>query len=117
MKEVEGFEDFVRACNSLAKDLEGPELTRAVKQGARLVQRAIRSAAPVDRGELRDGLVLVKEKARSKGKVVYQVTPTREKNPIFQKVIKKPVRSTASFLRVRRNSTHRERTCRTNDRL
>lgn len=95
MKEVEGFEDFVRACNSLAKDLEGPELTRAVKQGARLVQRAIRSAAPVDSGDLRDGLVLVKEKTQSKGKVVYQVTPTREKNPIFQKVIKKPVRSTA----------------------
>jgi hypothetical protein len=93
MKEMEGFEDFIRACNGLAQNLQGPQLTRAVKQGAKIVQQAIKAAAPEDTGELRDGLILVKEKTRTKGKVVYQITPAREKNPIFQKTIKNPVRS------------------------
>lgn len=96
MKEVEGFEEFVRACSGIAQNLEGPQLTRAVKKGAQIVQKAIRAAAPKDTGELSDGLILVKEKSRVKGKAVYQVTPAREKNPIFQKPIKNPVRSKAT---------------------
>lgn len=96
MKEVEGFEDFVRACNGIAHNLEGPQLTRAVKKGAQIVQKAIRAAAPKDTGELSHGLILVKEKSRTKGKSVYQVTPAREKNHIFQKPIKNPVRSKAA---------------------
>ena len=95
MKEVEGFEEFVRVCNSLVKDLEGPDIARAVKKGGKLVQKAIRAAAPADTGALRDGLILVKERTRVKGKAVYQVTPSREKNAVFQKPIQKPVRSTA----------------------
>ena len=93
MKEMEGFEEFVRTCSGLAQNLQGPQLTRAVKQGAKLVQQAIKAAAPADTCELRDGLILVKEKTRARGKVVYQITPAREKNPIFQKPIKNPVRS------------------------
>ena len=93
MKEVQGFEEFVRACGNLAKELDGPSMTRAVKRGAKIVQKAIQAAAPKDTGELQSGLILVKEKSRVKGKVVYQVTPAREKNAIFQKPIKNPVRS------------------------
>ena len=93
MKEVEGFEDFVRACSSLASNLQGSELAHAVKKGAKVVQKAIQTQAPVDTGELREGLILVKEKTRTRGKAVYQITPAREKNAIFQKPIQNPVRS------------------------
>ena len=97
MKEMEGFEDFVRACSSLASNLQGPDLARAVKKGAKVVQKAIQTQAPADTGKLREGLILVKEKTRTRGKAVYQVTPAREKNAIFQKPIKKPVRSKTPY--------------------
>ena len=97
MKEMEGFEDFVRACSSLASNLQGPELTKAVKKGAQAVQKAIQAQAPAETGELRKGLILVKERSHIRGKVVYQVTPAREKNPIFQKPIKKPIRSKTPY--------------------
>ncbi|MBE6959961.1 MAG: HK97 gp10 family phage protein [Ruminococcaceae bacterium] len=93
MKEVVGFEEFIRACNGIAQNLQGPQLTRAVKKGAQIVQKAIRAAAPEDTGDLRAGLILVKEKSRVKSKAVFQVTPAREKNHIFQKPIKNPIRS------------------------
>lgn len=97
MKEMEGFEDFVRACSSLASNLQGADLTRAVQKGAKVVQKAIQTQAPADTGELREGLILVKEKTRTRGKAVYQVTPAREKNAIFQKPIKNPVRSKSPY--------------------
>lgn len=97
MKEMEGFEDFVRACSCLASNLQGAELIRAVKKGAKVVQKAIQTQAPVDSGDLREGLILVKEKTRTRGKVVYQITPAREKNAIFQKPIQNPVRSKSPY--------------------
>ncbi|MBO5891226.1 MAG: HK97 gp10 family phage protein [Oscillospiraceae bacterium] len=97
MKEVEGFENFVRACSSLASNLQGSELVHAVKKGAKVVQKAIQTQAPVDTGELREGLILVKEKTRTRGKAVYQVTPARGKNAIFQKPIQNPVRSKSPY--------------------
>lgn len=93
MKDMEGFAEFIRACDGLAQNLQGPQLTKAVKQGAKIVQKAIQAQAPVEKGELRKGLILVKEKSRIQGKSVFQVIPTREKNAVFQKPIKKPIRS------------------------
>lgn len=95
MKEVEGFEDFIRACNGLAQNLQGPQLTRAVKKGTKIVMNAIRAAAPVDTGELKDGLIPIPESNRIKGKVVYQITPAASKNAVFQKPVKNPIRTTA----------------------
>ena len=97
MKEMEGFEDFVRACSKLVSNLQGTELTKAVRKGAQVVQKAIQAHAPEKTGELRRGLILVKEKSRIRGKVVYQVTPAREKNAIFQKPIQNPVRSKSPY--------------------
>ena len=93
MNELEGFEDFVLACSNLASNLQGHELTKAVKKGAQIVQKAIQAQAPEATGELRKGLILAKEKSHNRWKVVYQVVPSREKNAIFQKPIKKPIRS------------------------
>ena len=97
MKEMEGFEDFVRACSSLASNLQGADLTRAVKKGAKVVQKAIQAQTPVKTGELREGLIMDKEKSKTRGKVVFQITPTAEKNAIFQKPIKNPIRSKSPY--------------------
>ena len=97
MKEVEGFEEFVRACTNIAGRLEGPQLNRAVKKGAVIAQRAIRAQAPADTGALREGLILVKEKAKVRGKSVYQVVPDPGKNADFQKPIKNPIRSKSRY--------------------
>lgn len=97
MKEVEGFEEFVRACTGIAERLQGPQLSRAVKKGAVIAQRAIRTQAPADTGALREGLVLVKEKSKVQGKAVYQVVPDPAKNADFQKPIKNPVRSKSRY--------------------
>ena len=97
MKDMVGFEEFVRACSGIAKQLEGPELTRAVKKGAKIVQKAIRMQAPEDTGTLREGLIMVKEKTRVRGKAVYHVVPDPSMNAIFQKPIKNPVRSKTRY--------------------
>jgi len=97
MKEVEGFEEFVRTCGDLTKRLEGPALTRAVKKGAKIVQRAIQTQAPVDTGDLQASLILTKERSKSKGKAVYQVAPDPAMNAVFQKPIKNPVRSKSRY--------------------
>ena len=83
--------------SGLAVVWQGADLTRAVKKGAKVVQKAIQTQAPADTGELREGLILVKEKTRTRGKAVYQVTPAREKNAIFQKPIQNPVRSKSPY--------------------
>lgn len=95
MKEIVGFEEYVRVCNDIVKNLEGPELTRAVKKGGKIVQQAIKKEAPVDTSALRDGLILVKEKKKTEAKVVYQVTPDPKMNAVFQKPVKNPIRTTA----------------------
>ena len=97
MKDMEGFEEFVRVCSSLASNLQGADLTRAVKKGAKVVQKAIQTQAPADTGVLREGLIMVKEKTRIRGKAVYQITPAREKNAIFQKPIRNPIRSKSPY--------------------
>lgn len=93
MSDLIGFDSFIQCCDKIAMHLDGELLAQAVKKGAKIVQRAIVSAAPENTGELKSGLVLIKEKSRIRGKAVYQVVPTRRKNAIFQKPIINPIRS------------------------
>lgn len=93
MNDLIGFDNFIKCCDNVAMKLEGDQLAQAVKKGAKIVQRAIITAAPEDTGELPSGLVLIKERSRIRGKAVYQVVPARRKNAIFQKPIINPVRS------------------------
>lgn len=96
MKDLEGFEEFARSCAKSAQDLSQKSLNKAVKKGASMVQRSVRSAAPRKSGDLRSGLILHKERKRYEGKVVYDLMPDPKKNDIFQKPIKQPVRSKSS---------------------
>jgi len=94
MNELQDFESFIKCCDNLGDKLEGTALARAVKAGANIVLNAIRAQAPVDSGELKEGIIPSKERSKTKGKVVYQVTFDAKKNAIFQKPVRNPIRST-----------------------
>lgn len=93
MKELEGFEELAKDFARSASELPRKNLGRAVRKGAAVVQRSVRSAAPEKSGDLRRGLILHKERFRQEGKVVYDLMPDPKKNDVFQKPIKHPVRS------------------------
>lgn len=97
MKELEGFDSLITAFGNVAKDLPGKELTKAVKKGAPMVQKAIMTAAPKKTGTLRSGIILHRERKRQKGKVVYDIMMDPKKNALFQKPIANPVRSKSPY--------------------
>lgn len=97
MNDLEGFDELINGMEHLAKELPGTGLTKAVKKGAAILLNATKSAAPIRTGTLRSGLILHKERSRTPGKVVYDIYPDPQKNAIFQKTIKNPVRSKTPY--------------------
>lgn len=97
MKDLEGFEELTHALSNMDKVLSEKDLSKATRKGAEIVRKAIRSRAPVDFGDLRGGIILHKEKSRTKGKVGYDVYMDPKKNDIFQKPIMNPVRSKTPY--------------------
>lgn len=93
MSELEGFDELARSFLRSARELPRKNLSKAVRKGAAVVQRSVRSSAPEKSGDLRRGLILHKERSRQEEKVVYDLMPDPKKNAIFQKPIKHPVRS------------------------
>ena len=67
--------------------------TKAARAGGRIVQRASKRNAPVDDGNLKQGIVLKREKSRVRGKAVFQVTIDARMNAHFVKVSKDGNRS------------------------
>ncbi len=85
--EVEGLKELERTIRQLGK-LPQKCVTPAAKKGARIALKAARAKAPWETGELSNGIVLKGERARKKGKKVYQVTLDPAKNDIFVKTTK-----------------------------
>ena len=96
MKDLEGFDELAKSLGNLAA-LSEKDIAKATKRGAEKVRSAIRAQAPVDSGDLREGLILHKERSRRKGKVVYDIMLDPKKNDLFQKPIKKPIRSKSPY--------------------
>lgn len=96
MKDLEGFDELAKSFADSARELPRKNLSKAVKKGATMVQRSVRSAAPERSGDLRRGLILHKERSRQEGKVVYDLMPDPKMNDVFQKPIRQPVRSKSS---------------------
>lgn len=93
MSDLEGFEELARSFAKSAQELPKKNLSKAVRKGAAVVRRTVRSTAPKKSGDLLRGLILHKERSRQEGKVVYDLMPDPKKNAIFQKPIQHPVRS------------------------
>lgn len=82
--EIEGLKELERTIRKLGK-LPQKCVTPAARKGARIALRAARDRAPWETGELSNGIIIKGERARKKGKKVYQVTMDPAKNDIFVK--------------------------------
>lgn len=81
---IEGMKELQRSIERLGK-VPQKCVTPAAKKGLNIAFKSAKANAPEDIGELKRGMKLVGEKARVKGKKVYQVTFDKAKNNIFQK--------------------------------
>lgn len=82
--EVEGLKELEKTIRKLGK-LPQKCVTPAAKKGARIALKSARAKAPWETGELSNGIIIKGERARKKGKKVYQVTMDPAKNDIFVK--------------------------------
>jgi hypothetical protein len=60
-------------------------VTSSAKKGMNIPLKESKSTAPYETGNLKQGIILVGEKSRQKGKKVYRIVFDRSKNNIFQK--------------------------------
>lgn len=81
---IEGMKELEKSIKKLGK-VPQKCVTPAARKGMNIALKSARKNAPVDTGELRKGMKLAGEKARVKGKKVYQIVFDRAKNDIFQK--------------------------------
>jgi HK97 gp10 family phage protein len=81
----------IEGMDKLKKDLEKlgkvPQkyVTTSARKGMNPVLKNAKSSAPYDEGYLKQGMILKGEKARTKGKKVYQVIFDPSMNDVFQK--------------------------------
>jgi len=85
--EIVGMKELERAFRELGK-VPQSAATKSARAGAMIALRAAKARAPVDTGELRDGIILKGERTTTKGKKVYDVMMDPAKNDIFVKMTK-----------------------------
>lgn len=84
---IEGMEELEKTIRKLGK-LPQKCVTKAAKKGAQIALKAAKQKAPFFTGALEEGIILKGEKARRKGKKVYQVTMNPAMNDVFVKTTK-----------------------------
>jgi uncharacterized protein YabN with tetrapyrrole methylase and pyrophosphatase domain len=81
---IEGMKELEKAIKKLGQ-VPQKAVTPAARKAMNIAIKDARVKAPVDTGELKQGMKLIGEKAKSKGKKVYRIVFDRAKNDIFQK--------------------------------
>jgi hypothetical protein len=85
---IEGMDELEAYMRDMGR-LPQKVVTKAARKGAMIIRRVARKGGWIDQsGELRKGIVLKGEKAKIKGKKVYQVVMDSAKNDIFVKMTK-----------------------------
>lgn len=86
------FSDFSRLEKAIKRLGKLPQkcVTKASRKGAKHVLSEAKRLAPYRLGFLEEGIILVGERSKKKGKKVYQVVFDRRMNDVFQKKIKDP---------------------------
>lgn len=82
---IEGMKKLERAIKRLGK-LPQKCVTKAARSGATVALRAARANAPIDKGDLRGGIILKGERRTKLGKKVYDIMMDPAKNDIFVKM-------------------------------
>lgn len=91
------FDELTKTLKDMGDALSDRELGKIVKEASHPVMEAARAAAPRKSGDLARGIILHKEKSRTRGKVVYDVYMDPKMNGVFQKPIQNPIRSRAPY--------------------
>lgn len=81
---IEGMKELERSLKKLGK-VPAAVVTPAARAGAQIALRAAKRNAPVDSGELRDGIIMKAERRVKAGKRMYDVMMDPAKNDIFVK--------------------------------
>lgn len=87
--QIDGIDDVIKMFKRLGK-VPQRSVTKAAKAGAKIPYKTAKNTAPVDKGNLKKGLKLVKEKRRKLGKAVYQVTMDPKMGDVFIKPVANP---------------------------
>lgn len=81
---IEGMAKLQRDLKKLGK-VPQKHVTSSSKKAMNIVMKQSRANAPYDTGNLKKGIKLIGEKAKAKGKKIYQIVFDRSMNDIFQK--------------------------------
>jgi hypothetical protein len=91
--EMSGLNELIGMLNELGKTVPQNVATKAARQGAQVVLNAVKQDAPVFDGWLKASLTLAGERAKVRGKKVYEVTFDRAYNEKLVKISKDGKRS------------------------
>lgn len=89
---IDGMAELERAFKELGK-VPQTAASKAARAGGGIAHKAAKSNAPVDEGNLKQGLILKRERKSKPGKVVYDVEMDPAKSDIFVKTSKVGKRS------------------------
>jgi HK97 gp10 family phage protein len=81
---IQGMDKLRSDLNKLGK-VPQKHVTASARKGMNIVLRDARSNAPHDTGDLKKGIILAGERAKTKGKKVFRVVFDRKMNDIFQR--------------------------------
>lgn len=85
--QMQGFDELQKLIDEIGR-IPQRVVTKSARNGARVLHRAIKNAAPVDTGQLRKGIIVKPEKSRTKGKKFFQVVMSEHMNDVFVKYTK-----------------------------
>ena len=86
---VEGMDELERSLKRLGK-VPQKHVTSSSRKAMNIVLKQSRATAPYETGALKNGIKMVGERSRQKGKKVYRIVFDRNMNHIFQKPVKNP---------------------------
>lgn len=89
---IDGMGSLERTFKQLGK-VPQSAATKSARAGATIPHKDAKSKAPVDEGDLKQGIIMKRERSRIKGKAVYQVTMDPRMNGVFVKISKNGKRS------------------------
>jgi hypothetical protein len=89
---IDGMADIERAFKRLGK-VPQTTATKSARAGASIAHKAAKVNAPVDEGNLKQGIIMKRERRTKQGKAVFDVMMDPAKNDIFVKMSKDGKRS------------------------
>lgn len=89
---IDGMADLERAFKRLGK-VPQTAATKSARAGASIAHKAAKVNAPVDEGNLKQGIIMKRERRTKQGKAVFDVMMDPAKNDVFVKISKEGKRS------------------------